>query len=59
VALEADPHSERYVELEVQFTLENTQNATSHSFSGTIAVRKERSEWKFNLRDFLRLLTSW
>jgi NTF2-like N-terminal transpeptidase domain len=59
VSLEADPHSERYVELEVQFTLENTQNATSHSFSGTIAVRKEGTEWKFNLRDFLRLLTSW
>lgn len=59
VALEADPHSQRYVELEVQFSLENAQDATSQSFSGTIAARKEGSEWKFNLGDFLRLLTSW
>lgn len=59
VALEADPHSVRYVELEVQFSLENRQDATSRSFSETIAARKEGSEWKFSLGDFLRLLASW
>jgi hypothetical protein len=59
VALEADPHSERYVEIEVQFTLENTQNATSQSFNETIAARKEGSKWKFDLEDFLRLLARW
>jgi hypothetical protein len=58
-ALEADPHSERYVELDVRFSLENAWDATSHSFSGTIAAQKEGPEWKFNLRDFLRLLTNW
>ncbi len=58
-ALEADPHSARYVELDVRFSLENSWDATSNSFSETIEARKEGAEWKFDLGDFLQLLANW